>query len=172
MATVAQAADNAPSIKELKLKGEDKPKEEAMLNGVCHPEEPIVEEYEGEQDGEGDDGEDSDGYDVEEEQQAPEGEDDEYGDVEGSGNDKNYSQQKGHKGSLTALLLGDPTVEEVEQDDDYEDTGDDEDEEDEDDDDYVSEPDSPTTAKKRTIDEVLEETASPRGENEAKKVKA
>ncbi|EAU90387.2 hypothetical protein CC1G_00771 [Coprinopsis cinerea okayama7 len=167
------AAGDAPSVEEPKLNTEAKPGE----NGAAHPDEPALDEKEKEeeqeQDGEGDDGEDSDAYDFEEEQQAPEGEDDPYGDVEEEDDQYEPAQPNGNKDSLTALLLGDPTVEEVEHDADYEDAGDYEDEEeDEDDDEDYVEPVTPTTAKKRSLDEALEEAASPREENDSKKVKA
>ncbi|TFK18702.1 hypothetical protein FA15DRAFT_675084 [Coprinopsis marcescibilis] len=125
----------------------------------------------GHTDHEADDGGESDEYEFEEEQQAVEGEDDEYGDED---EDDDYEEGEGEevhqngKSNLTALLLGDHTNSGGGDDEEYD--------EDADDDDEYEEPDTapitPITAKKRSIDEALEDAASPKEENDAKKVKA
>lgn len=143
-------------------------------------------------------GEDDDEYDFEEEQQAVEGEDDEYtfqgreddedddyededagGDVGDLGDPDVAAEPQtleaaapaaNGKPSLTALLLGDPNAAE-EDEDDYDEEEEDDEEED-DGDDYVEEvtPITPTS-KKRAIEETLDEGD---GDEEAvsKKVKS
>lgn len=107
-----------------------------------------------------DEGDESDDYDFEEEQQVVEGDDDEYVDVD----DEDYEDdEQDNRPSLTALLLGNPN-----EDIDYED--------DEAGDEYYEdedvEPISPTTAKKRRIEEALDEAADAEESHEAKKAKA
>ena len=116
--------------------------------------------------------EESDEYDAEEEQQAAEDEDDEFDDEDGGYEDEDedgeHEVTENGKPNLTALLLGDPnsTVGNGNDDDD-DDEGDYEEDEEDGDAEEDPEPISPSTAKKRSIDD-LEETDS----NEAKKVKA
>lgn len=123
----------------------------------------------------GDEEEDSDEYDAEEEQQAAEDEEDEYdiddedGGYEDEDEDGEHEVTENGKPNLTALLLGDPnsTVGNGNDDDDDDEGDYEEDEEQDGDAEEDPEPISPSTAKKRSIDD-LEETDS----NEAKKVKA
>ncbi|KAJ2924345.1 hypothetical protein H1R20_g12737, partial [Candolleomyces eurysporus] len=148
---------------------------------------------------EDDAGEEGDEYDFEEEQQAVEGEEDEYTfqGREEDDEDDDYEEDAGGdvgdlgepdvaaepqaseaavpaangKPSLTALLLGDPNAAE-EDEDDYDEEEEDDDDED-DGDDYVEEatPITPTS-KKRAIEETLDEGDNDEDEAVSKKVKS